>query len=168
MADKEGRVPMALFLWSNSWAWGLPLIVITLIIHVVSLGLINRLHGFAIGRTPGHPVGTFRAVVVMGGVAWLATLLIAAEAAIWAVAYLALGAMPNYREAMLFSINAITTYGHVELFLAKGWQMMGALEALSGVLIFGLTTAFLFSLMQRVWPAVVVLASPGERARREA
>jgi hypothetical protein len=31
--------------------------------------------------------------------------------------------------------------------------MMGALEALNGMLLFGLTTAFLFAMIQRVWPA---------------
>jgi hypothetical protein len=29
---------------------------------------------------------------------------------------------------------------------------MGALEALNGMLSFGLTTAFLFAIIQRVWP----------------
>jgi hypothetical protein len=29
---------------------------------------------------------------------------------------------------------------------------MGALEALNGIILFGLTTAFLFSKIQRVWP----------------
>jgi hypothetical protein len=31
---------------------------------------------------------------------------------------------------------------------------MGALEALNGILLFGLTTAFLFSVIQKVWPLV--------------
>ena len=31
--------------------------------------------------------------------------------------------------------------------------MMGALEALNGMLLFGLTTAFLFAMIQRVLPA---------------
>jgi hypothetical protein len=30
--------------------------------------------------------------------------------------------------------------------------MMGALEALNGMLLFGLTTAFLFAMIQEVWP----------------
>jgi hypothetical protein len=29
---------------------------------------------------------------------------------------------------------------------------MGALEALNGMLLFGLTTAFLFAMIQKVWP----------------
>jgi hypothetical protein len=32
------------------------------------------------------------------------------------------------------------------------WQLMGALEALNGMLLFGLTTAFLYGILQRVWP----------------
>jgi hypothetical protein len=29
---------------------------------------------------------------------------------------------------------------------------MGALEALNGTMLFGLTTAFLFAMIQKVWP----------------
>ena len=55
---------------------------------------------------------------------------------------------------MLYSINAMTSYGHTNLYLEDQWQMMGALEALNGMLLFGLTTAFLFAMIQRVWPIV--------------
>ncbi len=53
---------------------------------------------------------------------------------------------------MLYSLSAMTTYGHANLFLKTRWQLMGALEALNGMLSFGLTTAFLFAIIQRVWP----------------
>jgi hypothetical protein len=49
-------------------------------------------------------------------------------------------------------LNAMTTYGHESASLAPQWQMMGALEALNGMLLFGLTTAFLFAMIQEVWP----------------
>ena len=48
--------------------------------------------------------------------------------------------------------SAITAYGHAAIFLDPHWQMMGALETLNGVILFGLTTAFLFALIQRIWP----------------
>jgi hypothetical protein len=47
----------------------------------------------------------------------------------------------------------MTTFGHAEIFLATHWRLMGALEALNGVMLFGLTTAFLFAVIQRHWPA---------------
>jgi hypothetical protein len=53
---------------------------------------------------------------------------------------------------MLYSLSAMTSYGHANLFLNNRWQLMGALEALNGMLLFGLTTAFLFAMIQRIWP----------------
>ena len=58
----------------------------------------------------------------------------------WAVAYVALGARP-ISIAMLYSLSAMTTYGHAKLVLAKHWRLMGAIEALNGMMLFGLTTA---------------------------
>jgi hypothetical protein len=37
--------------------------------------------------------------------------------------------------------------------LTARWQLLGALEALNGMLLFGLTTAFLYGVLQRVWPS---------------
>jgi hypothetical protein len=90
--------------------------------------------------------------VVMSVTSLLVTLLLAIEAAIWATAYRVLSALPNNRSAMLYSLNAITSYGHENLFLKDEWQLMGALEALNGMLLFGLSTAFLFAIIHRVWP----------------
>ena len=89
--------------------------------------------------------------MVIGSVTLFASFLHGTEAAIWGVAYRLLGALPDNRSAMLYSLNAITSYGHAELNLEKHWQLMGALEALNGWLLFGLTTAFLFVVVQRDW-----------------
>jgi len=97
-----------------------------------------------------HPTAAF--VAVTGGTTLLATCLHAMEAAIWAVAYRFIGALPDGKTAMLYSLNAITSYGHINSFLEGQWQLMGALEALDGWLLFGLTAAFLFSIVGKVWP----------------
>jgi hypothetical protein len=57
----------------------------------------------------------------------------------------------NLKSAMLYSMSAITSYGHANLYLEPRWQMMGTLEALDGWILFGLTTAFLFAVIQRAW-----------------
>ena len=54
---------------------------------------------------------------------------------------------------MLYSISAMTSFGHAGIYLDPHWQMMGALEALNGMMLFGLTTAFLFSVLQTHWPS---------------
>jgi len=57
----------------------------------------------------------------------------------------------DHRSAMLYSLGAMTTYGHASLSLAPAWQRMGVLEALNGWILFGLTTAFLFVIMRKAW-----------------
>jgi hypothetical protein len=73
------------------------------------------------------------------------------EGLIWAGSYRLLEALPDTKTAMLYSLNAMTSYGHANLYLAPRWEMMGALEALNGWILFGLTTAFLFTVLQKVW-----------------
>jgi hypothetical protein len=51
---------------------------------------------------------------------------------------------------MLYSLNAMTSYGHTSLALAEHWHLMGAMEALNGWLLFGLTTAFLFAVLEKI------------------
>jgi hypothetical protein len=87
--------------------------------------------------------------VVLGSAALLATVLHALEASLWAAAYWQLNALPEAKSAMLYSLNAITSYGHTGLTLEVHWQLMGAMESLNGWLLFGLTTAFLFDVIQQ-------------------
>ncbi len=137
--------------WSADWAWGLPLIVVTVIIHVLGLGLIGdkALHYSSGIFERRHPTGVF--VMVVGATTLLATCLHAVEVGIWAGAYRYLGALADNRSSMLYSLNAMTSYGHTNLDLEPHWHLMGALEALNGWLLFGLTTAFLFAVIQQVW-----------------
>jgi hypothetical protein len=136
--------------WTADWAWGLPLIVLIVLLHVLGLAMTReaalRIFDLSSQR---HPIVVF--VIVTGTATFLATCLHAIEATIWAIAYVVLGAMPNYRMAMLYSLNAMTSYGHTNLALADHWHLMGAIEALNGWILFGLTTAFLFGVIDKVW-----------------
>jgi hypothetical protein len=72
------------------------------------------------------------------------------EAAVWAVAYLWLGATDSMRDAMLYSVDSITTRGASGLVLESKWRMLGALEAADGMLLFGISTAFAFAIIARI------------------
>jgi len=140
--------------WGLDWAWGLPLILLTVVFHAYFLGLLNQEVSLKLSdtRRPRHfsSVSNF----VIGGTALSATMLHAFECFMWAGAYRLLGALPGTKSAMLYSLSAMTSYGHANLYLTPNWQMMGALEALSGWILFGLTTAFLFTVVQKVWFAL--------------
>jgi len=129
----------------------MPLIVISVVVHVVGLMLIFKGVVDVMGRAVvgGRFVPTLMASIA--AVSLLATILHGCEAAIWAAAFRLLGALPDNASAMLYSLSAMTTYGHVPVYLKDRWQLMGALEALNGMLLFGLTTAFLFAMIREVW-----------------
>ena len=75
----------------NAWAWSLPLIVLNLVIHVLGLGLINESVVPILTGAVERRHFLLKFVVVMGIVAFLATLLHGFEAVIWAGAYRLLG-----------------------------------------------------------------------------
>jgi MFS superfamily sulfate permease-like transporter len=141
-----------MFMWSADWAWSLPLILLTVVIHVFGLGLINERVVRALSRSMDRRRMVPLFALVMGVAILLVTALHGIEGVAWAIAYYFLGAMPDAKSAMLYSLNAMTTYGHESTQLEPHWAMMGALEALNGVMLFGLTTAFLFAMIQEVWP----------------
>jgi hypothetical protein len=52
------------------------------------------------------------------------------------------------RDAILYSVDSMSTLGASGLVLQQHWRMMGALEAANGMLLFGISTAYIFALMQ--------------------
>ena len=101
--------------WSADWAWGLPLIVATLVIHVLGLFLIGKkAERFQKGVGKGDSYAVVFTVIV-GGASLSATLLLGIEGIIWAAAYRLVGALPDASSAVLYSLNAMTAYGHVNL-----------------------------------------------------
>jgi hypothetical protein len=137
--------------WAFDWLWGLPLIVLTVIIHAYGLDLISKKITLVAGSPRWLGKSSAASIFFVGGAVLSVTILHGLEGAIWAVAYRFLGALQDNKSAMLFSLNAITSYGHENLQLAPRWRMMGALEALNGCIMFGLTTAFLFTVTQKAW-----------------
>jgi hypothetical protein len=125
--------------------------MLTVIIHVSGLGLIKQKAFSVSGSTARRRHHTTASMVIIGAVTLSATFLHGIEACLWAIAYVLLNALPDWRAAVLYSLNAMTSYGHTNLGLVDRWHLMGSLEALNGWLLFGLTTAFLFAVIDRVW-----------------
>src|SRR5439155_24389057 len=73
--------------WHADWAWSLPLIVLTVVIHVLGLGLINERVVQVLSGVLNHRHFTGMFAVVMGAVALLATILHGMEGIVWAAAY---------------------------------------------------------------------------------
>jgi len=82
------------------------------------------------------------------------------ECAVWALVYLRLGALGSPADALLYSVDSMTTRGASGLTLAPHWLMMGALEAADGMLLFGASAALLIVVIQRIFAAVFAPPAP--------
>lgn len=138
--------------WSADWLWSLPLISMNVALHVIVLGLVTERADRLLKMLAGRRRFTSRFGIVMSGMVSVAAVLHGVEAFSWAIAYRLLGALPNTKQAMLYSLSAMTTFGNSHATLSDRWLLMGALEALNGMILFGLTTAFLFAVVQRIRP----------------
>jgi hypothetical protein len=90
----------------------------------------------------------------IGALGLLLVVLLGIEAAVWAAAYLWLGALDSPEDAILYSVDSMTTRGASGLMLERHWRMMGALEGADGMLLFGISTAFMFAVLQAFWPII--------------
>ena len=134
----------------ESWAWGLSLIALTMAVHATGLVLVALVvERFRDRLTSRHVLTTIVGLVCTVGL--LLAALHVLEAGLWALAYWSLGAISSFAEAMLYSVDSISTRGGSGLMLERQWQTMGALEALDGMLLFGISTAFIFAFMQTYW-----------------
>jgi hypothetical protein len=74
----------------------------------------------------------------------------AVEVWLYAGAYLLLGALPDLETAVYFSTTSFTTIGYGDIVLDRRWRLVGAIEGANGLLLFGWSTAFLFSVISRM------------------
>ena len=146
------------------WTWGLSLIALTISIHAMGV-VMMALVGFRItAQLETRKLRLRHVILIVIGMVGVVGLLLAVlhgiEAAIWAAAYIWLGALDSPKDAILYSVDSITTRGASGLMLQQHWRMMGALEGAAGMLLFGISTAYIFSLMQAYWPMLLSRAYP--------
>ena len=88
-----------------------------------------------------------RLFVIVAG--WI-ILLHVAEITVWAVAYTMMHAMPDLQSGLYFSAVTYTTTGYGDLLLPDRWRLVGAVEALTGILMCGWSTGFFFAVLSKM------------------
>jgi len=75
----------------------------------------------------------------------------ATQAALWGLFFRWTQLLPSITEGVYFTAASITTLGYGDILLKYPWRHLGTLIAITGVLMFGCSTAFLFVVLQAVW-----------------
>ena len=96
----------------------------------------------------------------MGTFGYMALLIIAfsviivlhmVEIAIWAIFYYARSLFADFETALYFSTTSYTTIGFGDVVLPRAWRMLGGIEGVTGVLLCGLSTAFVFAIINAMF-----------------
>lgn len=125
------------------------LMSVTIMIH--ACGMMLMLQGAK------HQAGGLRTWLRNSRVCWIVvtvlTMFIAAvlEALVWALAYLALGAINGLEKAIYFSMVTFTTLGYGEIVLDERWRLLASFEAANGIIMFGWSTAIVMAAVHRVY-----------------
>jgi hypothetical protein len=72
------------------------------------------------------------------------------QIALWAVVFLACGEFSTFEKAFYVSAENYTALGYGDIILSGQWRLLGPLEAVNGLLLFGLSTAVLFAVLSHL------------------
>jgi hypothetical protein len=128
---------------------GASLLVAGLVSFSVAIALVVSLMSRVI-RTGYSGESFWRSVTIM----IVITLVMAAahlmEIVLWAAAFRASSEISTFEKAFYFSAQNYTTLGYGDIILSDRWRLLGPLEAINGVLLFGLSTAVMFAALSRL------------------
>lgn len=119
---------------------------VCVVIHAAGVaGALRRL------RKNAASIDSFLSSVVLFVVlaVWM-VLLHLSEIGVWAAAFVLNGALPTFETALYFSAVTYTTTGYGDVVLPQGWRLDGGVEALTGILMCGWSTAFFFAIVTRL------------------
>jgi voltage-gated potassium channel Kch len=132
------------------------LMAVCVVIHTV--GVTHALHWLRRLKPP-VPRLWLGTRLLIGLAAWM-ILLHLAEITTWGLFYAWTGAMPDVPTALYFSAVTYTTTGYGDLTLPAVWRLVGAVEALTGILMCGLSTGFFFAVLSDLSPQYDAIAPP--------
>ena len=121
----------------------------TIFIHALALAAtVNFVrHERRLGRAGAGALIDLAIVALVVSFAFVAHLI---EIALWAVLLVICGEFQEFGNAFYHSAVNYTTLGYGDLLLTPSWRLLGPLEAANGALMFGVSTAMVLAVIQRL------------------
>lgn len=95
-------------------------------------------------------LGFWKNVAVMMIVSLVMAAVHLIQIALWTVALLLSGEIATFETAFYYSAENYTALGYGDIILSERWRLLGPLEAIDGLLLFGLSTGVMFAVMSRI------------------
>jgi Ion channel len=124
-------------------------VLCTIFIHALTLGA--TVNFFRHERTRGRMgTGFWINLAIAGQAISLAFLAHLIEIALWAGLFVVCGEFHEFATAYYHSAVNYTTLGYGDIIMSPSWRLLGPLEAADGALMFGVSTAMIFAVTQRL------------------
>src|SRR5215472_7425376 len=101
-------------------------------------------------RTGYTGLGFWKNVAIMMIVSLVTAVMHLTQIALWAIALVMCGEISTFEKAFYYSAENYTALGYGDIVLSERWRLLGPLEAINGLLLFGLSTALMFAVMSRL------------------
>ena len=128
---------------------GTGVLLATLVTFAMATALMVHLVVWLI-RTGYTGLGFWKNVAVMTIITLVTLAAHLIQIALWALAFLMVGELPTFEAAFYFSAENYTALGYGDIILSVRWRLLGPLEAINGLLLFGLSTAVMFAVLSRM------------------
>ena len=124
-------------------------VVCTIFVHALALAAtVNFVrHERRLGRAGAGALIDLAIVALAISFAFAAHLI---EIALWAVLLVICGEFQEFGSAYYHSAVNYTTLGYGDLLMTPSWRLLGPLEATNGALMFGVSAAMVFAVIQRL------------------
>ncbi len=138
-------------IWLGHLFLGAALLTLCIFIHIFGLIAISRItYHEDVDKRRNDSVLFSTTIFSLSALAAVVIFLV--QALLWSGLYLHLGALNSFEHAISFSLGVFTTYGNSGIILGRPWVLLSEIQAVNGVMAFGITTAFLFALAKRLQP----------------
>ncbi len=129
------------------------MIVLTVIIHVSGLAVFIAYLGAWLGSVTARK--KFAGLLMaLSFTVLIVFFLHTVEIWSWALLYMWLGEFVDLERALYFSTVTFTTLGYGDITLGPDWQLLSGFEAANGIILVGVSTAFIFTVMRSLHAAV--------------
>ena len=133
----------------NSLLVGLAATLGTIVIHgFVVHTVITQLHRDLQRGSVGVPL--LRNLTFVGATTMITLVGHLLEIALWAFVLDLCGGAADFSAALYCSAGSYTTVGSGDVVLSSRWKLLGPFEAATGMLMFGVSTALIFAVIQRL------------------
>lgn len=73
------------------------------------------------------------------------------QTSLWALFYYAQGLFSDFETSLYFSMVSFTTIGYGDVLLPRKWRLLGVIEGFSGLLLCGISTGFIFAIINAMF-----------------